>query len=383
MTTDDLHTINSTKRKRSPVNAEEEQPWCLIESEPGIFTELCSTFGAKEVSVEEVWDVDDLMSKSTYGLILAHRYDESNKIPDGWNEQDEDRDKVFFCCQIVTNICATLALLAVLFNIDHITDIGDHLKELKDILRYVDPKDRGMAIGNDALLRKAHNSFAGLQAKAAAKPKRKKASKKRGRKPKKQDVEEEVVYHYVSYVHVGGFLWELDGMNRVPIKHASCTKENWVDVLRPILRKRMIESGGHDFSMLTVGPAPWTEKGRKDLRKIDILENCIDSKLNELEPNWRNMKDFSIPNITSCGNPLSIVEDRLKRVQLSTLIDAKKELATQRAMVPFDSNDGVKEFNAKLLDNTRRKHDFTPFIQQLISKVHENDMHKEVFNLKK
>ena len=28
-----------------------------------IFTELCSTFGAKEVSVEEVYDVDELLSK--------------------------------------------------------------------------------------------------------------------------------------------------------------------------------------------------------------------------------------------------------------------------------------------------------------------------------
>ena len=78
-----------------------------------------------------------------------------------------------------------------------------------------------------------------MQAKAAAQPKRRKTPKKKGRKPKKQVLEDEVVYHYISYIHVGGFLWELDGMNMVPIKHAPCTEENWVDVLRPIVRAKM------------------------------------------------------------------------------------------------------------------------------------------------
>ena len=78
-----------------------------------------------------------------------------------------------------------------------------------------------------------------IQAKAAAQPKRRKTPKKKGRKPKKQVLEDEVVYHYISYVHVGGFLWELDGMNMVPIKHARCTEENWLDVLRPIVRAKM------------------------------------------------------------------------------------------------------------------------------------------------
>ncbi|KAG2225720.1 hypothetical protein INT45_011388 [Circinella minor] len=140
----------SITRKRPVSNVGEEQPWCLIESDPGtlfanlstteIFTELCATFGAKDVSVEEVYDVDELPSKRTYGLIFAHRFDESTNVPIDWNEKDEDRDKVFFCCQLVTNICATLAVLAILFNVDHLTDIGDHLRELKEILRYVEPK---------------------------------------------------------------------------------------------------------------------------------------------------------------------------------------------------------------------------------------------------
>ena len=48
--------------------------------------------------------------------------------------------RLIYGFQLVTNICATLAVLAILFNVDHLTDIGDHLRELKEILRYVEPK---------------------------------------------------------------------------------------------------------------------------------------------------------------------------------------------------------------------------------------------------
>ncbi|KAI8138981.1 ubiquitin carboxyl-terminal hydrolase [Fennellomyces sp. T-0311] len=368
-------------RKRSLDRDESEQPWCLIESEPDIFTDLCSTYGAKDVAVEQVYDLDGLSPK-TLGLIFAHEHDSSEPIPPSWTQPDKDHDLVFFCCQVVSNICATLALLAVLFNVDQLTDIGDHLRELKAILREVDPVLRGTAIGNDTLLRKAHNSFAGPQAKAAANPKRRKPSpKKRGRKPK-QELQEETIYHYISYVHIGGYLWELDGMNRVPVKHAACTQETWLDVARPLLRAKM-ENGAEDVCMLAVVPAPWTEEGNPEVVAIDNLERSIDKKLRELDPNQESTTVVAIPPIRYNANPDAALNERIKLSTINTLLQAKAELAAQRQTLVFDATDALKQREKSKLENTRRKHDFTKFNQMLITKLYEKGLHKEVFKLKK
>lgn len=73
------------------------------------------------------------------------------------------------------------------------------------------PDMRGVAIGNADGIRLAHNSFAPPEAQLSD-PESRKAT------------DSDDVYHFVSYVHKAGALWELDGLQEGPIRCCDCSK---------------------------------------------------------------------------------------------------------------------------------------------------------------
>lgn len=49
-------------------------------------------------------------------------------------------------------------------------------------------------------------------------------------------------FHYITYIHKNGYLWELDGLKYQPVKITECDESNWLDAVKPILEKRMNSS---------------------------------------------------------------------------------------------------------------------------------------------
>ncbi|CAF5107931.1 unnamed protein product, partial [Rotaria sp. Silwood1] len=140
--------------------------WCLIESDPGVFTDLIHGFGANGVQVEEIFSLDDdslQQMKPCHGLIFLFKWQETDTSNDNM-VKDSRLDEIFFAKQTITNACATQAIISVLLNCTHDDlKLGPTLSEFKEFAQAFDPQMRGFALSNSEKIRCVHNSFARQQ----------------------------------------------------------------------------------------------------------------------------------------------------------------------------------------------------------------------------
>ncbi|KAI8874467.1 ubiquitin carboxyl-terminal hydrolase isozyme L5 [Ramicandelaber brevisporus] len=222
--------------------------WCLIESDPGVFTELIEGMGCKGVQVEELYALDDGLlneMKPVYGLIFLFKYDRQeyeaasaavvasaedyNNNNSGGGGDDDTTGSFFFAHQVISNACATQAILSVLFNAPtegpDAIELGSTLYDLLDFTRDFPPDMRGFAISNSDAIRTVHNSFA--------------RSDPFVNEQVSVHDEDEDLFHFVAYVPIGGRLYELDGLKPKPVDHGACTDADWLKVVAPVLQERM------------------------------------------------------------------------------------------------------------------------------------------------
>jgi len=215
--------------------------WCLIESDPGVFTELIQKFGVAGVQVEELWSLDKenfVEVKPVYGLVFLFKWTPDSD-PAGSVVQDSRLDSIFFAKQVINNACATQAIMSVLMNIeDTNVTLGTTLKEFKEFCGALDPETKGLALSNSEQIRSVHNSFA-----------RQTLFEFDSKKADKDDD----VFHFVSYVPINGRIYELDGLKAGPVDHGPAG-DDWTDAVRPIIEARMMKytQGEIHFNLMAV-----------------------------------------------------------------------------------------------------------------------------------
>lgn len=142
---------------------------------------------------------------------------------------------------MINNACATQAILSILLNCAHSDmKLGATLAELKEFCQMFDAHNKGLTLSNAAKIRTVHNSFA---RQTLFELDNKKAGK------------DEDVFHFIGYVPIDGRLYELDGLKEGPIDLGAVpTGEDWVNVVRPIIQKRIdkYSEGEIHFNLMAI-----------------------------------------------------------------------------------------------------------------------------------
>ncbi|EDW78525.1 uncharacterized protein Dwil_GK16481 [Drosophila willistoni] len=254
--------------------------WCLIESDPGVFTELIRGFGCVGAEVEEIWTLDAgafYHLEPIHGLIFLFKWIENDEpagrvvLPDS-----EEGKGIFFAKQMVTNACATQAILSLLLNLQHEDiELGETLIQFKQMCQECDPYKRGQNLGNSLQIRQVHNSFARPEIFDLDTIKQ------------QSSLTEDDFYHFVGYMPIGNHLYELDGMQEGPIELGEIKPgQNWLDVVRPIIEARMKRYcvGEIHFNLMSLV----SDRQRAYERQIATLQKpgndmLLDSNLSEAE----------------------------------------------------------------------------------------------------
>eukprot|EP01006_Ploeotia_vitrea_P006616 TRINITY_DN1409_c0_g1_i1.p1 TRINITY_DN1409_c0_g1~~TRINITY_DN1409_c0_g1_i1.p1 ORF type:complete len:365 (-),score=203.26 TRINITY_DN1409_c0_g1_i1:108-1154(-) len=309
--------------------------WCTIESDPGVFTELISRIGVKDVQVEELYDMSDenlARLQPVYGLIFLFKWDKKQYEARG--DVSSDAADVFFAKQVINNACATQAIISVLMNRPEI-ELGQELTTFKEFAAFLPPEDRGLSIGNSEKIRKAHNSFARPEPFV--------------QEEKATAGDDDDVYHFIGYVPVSNALWELDGLAEGPIKLADlATPEEWTAKAREAIQERMQKYSAKEirFNLLALV---------KDRRKVlNERMAAADTRIAELKAQ------------VEAGNA-----DDEAQAQLTRLEDEKKDCEREV--------EAENEKRAKWrTENDRRKHNYVPFVYHLLKALAKHEKTDEL-----
>ena len=370
-----------------------------LESDPGLFTLLLEDMGVNGVKVEEVYDVTQTFEDPVYGYVFLFQWVEERRArKKAMNEECYITEptilkNMFFAHQIVTNSCATHALLSIMLNCEEgsIMSIGTTLRQLKQSCKQLNPEARGYAIGNTPELAIAHNQHAKPCISMPLLP-----TSKRGAGSYVTSASGLVpeTYHFVSYVPIGERLFELDGLKQWPIDHGPWAEtEEWTDLFKRVISKRLSEGDGIQFNLMALIPDPlrrisqqlstlqMTQKSQLDhifqLAEKKLSEGCNPDqtiiqngnhetdhqKFSELIKNVSQ----SLKNSESCSNtqllhnkhPVSVLDNLLETMIIqATLTNKELELCKRQYQDEMDTRRRYK------LDAQRRTHDYDKFFEE-------------------
>ena len=325
--------------------------WCTIESDPGVFTELISEFGVTGVQVEELYSLDEDSMRAlgtVHGLVFLFKWQETkDERPTATATEQQD---LFFAQQMISNACATQAILAILLNRPSL-ELGEELSGFKAFTKEFPPELKGLAISNCELLRKAHNSFARpepfLSEERAA-------------------TKDDDVFHFISYLTCNGKLWELDGLKQGPVCLGDATEENWLDAVRPVIEQRIAAYSTKEIRFNLMGVI--------GDRRISLQEqqSAIEKERN-MTVGKVQARSAKLPSAAELEQlaaahppPPPMGEVAVDHRTVDELLIALAHLTRRSAQTAAELQMEAQKAEVWRIENRRRKHNYVPFLVNLL-----------------
>lgn len=226
--------------------------WVPLESNPEVLTKYSRILGAKKGEWVDVFALDDdslqVIPKPVNAVILlfpiSESYDKFCKENDeSINAKGQEVSKnLFYMKQYVGNACGTIGIMHSLANnVDKVQlEDGSTLKEFIVKTKEMTAKVRGEELEKFNRIASAHEKVASEGQTAPPPP------------------EENLVTHFVAFVHKDGSLYELDGRRVGPVNHGPTTPENLLKDAAVICKQRMeLDPTEYRFTVvaLTTGDA--------------------------------------------------------------------------------------------------------------------------------
>ncbi|KAI0467299.1 cysteine proteinase [Xylaria cf. heliscus] len=310
---DDLLVTNGIRRsgraKKAPIKYDEE---CTIPSGKSSQTKTAATRAdrPKRRAAEAAREQMVLEEVGTLQEQIFARMDiDERKEYRGWVELESE--PAFFNAMLqdlnaktlktTANACATVALMNIIMNA-HTIRFGAELEEFRNTTRSLPPPHRGHALDTNDFIRAIHNSVARrndllsedllLDNKLESASKRKAAPAKKRRKtsnPSKRN-HEPSTYHYIAFVPVDGQVWELDGLESMPLclgPYAPDAPDTWLNIASEAIQKRMRRQDDEypSFNLLAICQSPLLALSQSIARSLAIAKSL---GVNDL---WKSFPD--------------------------------------------------------------------------------------------
>jgi ubiquitin carboxyl-terminal hydrolase L5 len=235
-------------------------------------------------------------------------------------------------------------------------DLGPTLSEFKGFTKDFSTEIKGLCVGNSANIREAHNSF------ARAEPFMMEESK--------AATDKDDVFHFIAYVPRGGRVYELDGLKNGPIdlggfgpssEDAAAGAavggggaKSWLDVARTAVQSRIDRYTSSEIRFNLMGLV----KNKKDgfLEKKAALERLLAALL-AADGGAAAMEDVAAG--AGYGNEAVAADPAGRAAQRA---EAEAALADCAQGVQAEE----EKFATWRMENVRRKHNYIPFVVNLL-----------------